>query len=83
MNGIFCFKKTLYLKVFRFCVFHGLQTSKFMTSSYALLHVRKYGTKYSRMDLVKFVEDSPQKILHAPFLSFFFHMFLVVSFECY
>ena len=66
-----------------FAFFMSLQTSKFMPSSYALLHVRKYGTKYSRMDLVKFVEDSPQKILHGPFLSSFFHMSLVVSFECY
>ena len=39
----------------------------------------RYGTKYSRMDQVKFVEDSLYKNLLGPFLNTLSHMFDIDS----
>ena len=39
------------------------------------IHRFTYGTKYSRMDKIKFVDGNLQKILLAPFLNIFAHIF--------
>ena len=42
---------------------------------------RKYGTKYSRMDQEKFVEDSLQKLLLGPFLNALSHILQISSLQ--